>query len=878
MKTTKFLLPTLIAAAAMTATAYAEDTVLTYDNLFSSEDGWSLGSLRGRTSGVFSLDTTNQTLSVTNSNWGQAYATYELGSRITATEGTALEFSFDFSEGDTGMYGLALVGSSQTFCVGMTYGSSDFYYGSTTDVSSTVYGFGSWGSEGYTQVSGSAVSGLSVATGTTYTVSGVVSYVNNLYSLSLTAGDATVTYDLGDSFDVSKLVFAADGPNNSSNVSFSNLSLSGAKYTVFTWIGGESGNWSDDSWTDGASTGLTISVDSDVAFDSSVVMTAAEDVSLYSLTVVAGNTLTLAGEGTVSSGSLNNSGTISVGTGSALNVASVTALGAITGSGKIVFGTGDVAPGDNFTAETWTGTVAFENVTKAGLKVSDFGNTSSTVEFDNFTGYFAEGNNGTISSNVSIVNGLTINDGWSGKTLTFAGAVSGDSFNYTKGNTQSIKFTNTVDLDSASLLGATANFEGATATIGTLNLGSATVNVSNVTTAIVENLYFGGASGADTSTISGNLTVTGNVAQASTGQVDNEVLALAENASLTIDGTLGTTVANANDGSQVSYVLNIGNGASLSANTIAQANDLDVTLGTNATMSAEALTLNAFWGAKTHTFTGASSDTSVISAKGISLTNANSNLSVSTAKVLVGANGISGSGSMTLTDAVLGVQDAATSWSSSVAMTLGGATTTDAGYGKSISLDGVLSGSGSLIKTGEGMLTLSSANTYSGGTTISAGTLVVANANALGDAGGAVTISGGQLSVSQNVTLAQTAITIVLSNAYNTENSEKIAAISGAGAFADGTTITLDKAADAVALSLVAEAPQKYSYQIFDPTSSLVGTDWTFELGSAWDGWAQSYDTTSGVLTLTIPEPSAFGLLAGVGALALVVSRRKRRK
>ena len=183
-----------------------------------------------------------------------------------------------------------------------------------------------------------------------------------------------------------------------------------------------------------------------------------------------------------------------------------------------------------------------------------------------------------------------------------------------------------------------------------------------------------------------------------------------------------------------------------------------------------------------------------------------------------------------------------------------------------------------LEKTGTETLTLSGENNYKGGTRILEGLVIAANNNALGNAVGTVTISGGQLSVAQNVTLAQTAITIVLSNAYNTENSEKIAAISGAGAFADGTTITLDKAADAVALSLVAEAPQKYSYQIFDPTSSLVGTDWTFELGSAWDGWAQSYDTTSGVLTLTIPEPSAFGLLAGVGALALCVSRRRRVK
>ncbi|MBQ9759331.1 MAG: autotransporter-associated beta strand repeat-containing protein, partial [Opitutales bacterium] len=202
----------------------------------------------------------------------------------------------------------------------------------------------------------------------------------------------------------------------------------------------------------------------------------------------------------------------------------------------------------------------------------------------------------------------------------------------------------------------------------------------------------------------------------------------------------------------------------------------------------------------------------------------------------------------------------------------------DDATGHTITINHAMAGTGKLVKDGAGTLALMKDSSYSGGTTLSAGTLIAGASNALGDASGSVTISGGQLSVSENVTLAQTAITIVLSDVYNTENTEKIAAISGAGTFVDGTTITLDKAADAVALALVMEAPQKYSYQIFDSTSSLVGTDWTFELGSAWDGWEQSYDTTSGVLTLTIPEPSAFGLLAGAGALALVVSRRKRRK
>ncbi|WP_405127095.1 autotransporter outer membrane beta-barrel domain-containing protein [Salmonella enterica subsp. enterica serovar Enteritidis] len=47
-------------------------------------------------------------------------------------------------------------------------------------------------------------------------------------------------------------------------------------------------------------------------------------------------------------------------------------------------------------------------------------------------------------------------------------------------------------------------------------------------------------------------------------------------------------------------------------------------------------------------------------------------------------------------------------------------------------LENTLSGSGSLVKTGTGELTLSGDNSYSGGTTITGGTLIAANVNALG--------------------------------------------------------------------------------------------------------------------------------------------------
>ena len=54
-----------------------------------------------------------------------------------------------------------------------------------------------------------------------------------------------------------------------------------------------------------------------------------------------------------------------------------------------------------------------------------------------------------------------------------------------------------------------------------------------------------------------------------------------------------------------------------------------------------------------------------------------------------------------------------------------------------------IGGSGSLVQSGTGNLTLSSANTYSGGTTLNSGTLVLNNSTAIGT--GALTINGGSL-------------------------------------------------------------------------------------------------------------------------------------
>ena len=179
-----------------------------------------------------------------------------------------------------------------------------------------------------------------------------------------------------------------------------------------------------------------------------------------------------------------------------------------------------------------------------------------------------------------------------------------------------------------------------------------------------------------------------------------------------------------------------------------------------------------------------------------------------------------------------------------------------------------------------------------GGIEIAAGVVEAANSAALGAAANAVRISGGKLKIGNGdtaVRLAQTNIEIVLGAAYAKTDSAADttkAAILGSSttsksSLASGAVTITVEAADAVALAAATEQTQKM-YQIFDlSTISLDGTTVTFELGESLTNQGYTgydFDATTGTLILTVPEPSAFGLLAGAGALALVAARRRRTK
>jgi autotransporter-associated beta strand protein len=74
-------------------------------------------------------------------------------------------------------------------------------------------------------------------------------------------------------------------------------------------------------------------------------------------------------------------------------------------------------------------------------------------------------------------------------------------------------------------------------------------------------------------------------------------------------------------------------------------------------------------------------------------------------------------------------------------LALSGRVAFDVSTGKSLTIAGVLSGTGAISKTGTGTLVLSSANTYSGGTTLQGGTLLANNGTGSATGTGTVTVN-----------------------------------------------------------------------------------------------------------------------------------------
>jgi autotransporter-associated beta strand protein len=102
------------------------------------------------------------------------------------------------------------------------------------------------------------------------------------------------------------------------------------------------------------------------------------------------------------------------------------------------------------------------------------------------------------------------------------------------------------------------------------------------------------------------------------------------------------------------------------------------------------------------------------------------------------------------------------------------------------SFDGVgsLTGSGSLIKSNTGSLTLTTSNSYTGGTLIYGGSVVITNDNALGAAASKVTLGGGSLQVNASTTNASRAVSVTAASTISIATNTTLqlgGVINGAG-------------------------------------------------------------------------------------------------
>ena len=346
----------------------------------------------------------------------------------------------------------------------------------------------------------------------------------------------------------------------------------------------------------------------------------------------------------------------------------------------------------------------------------------------------------------------------SGSTLTLNGGTLGGSgvtgSNFTAaGIVLNRGIGGTVTINSNVALGANQSWvngrsSGTGITIGgALNLDTRTLTtniVSGATTAISGNISGTGAA-AIVKTNSGTLTLSGTNSLTGTG--DN----LTINAG-TVSITAGTsTFAGTIKASATSSkgTLNVSSGATVNA--LALFSSWGTTMAINGTMNFT----NAF------TFSGGTSTiTGGGTVKANTLTNANLGTSnLNGARFNLGAGGYTKAA-----DATTAINFGATTlgayanWSSSAPMVLTSATpgttintldSVDGLTARTITLSGVLSGSGALTKAGAGSLILTTTNTYSGALVVTGGTLQAGNGGTTGSFGGA-----GDIAVSSGATLA----------------------------------------------------------------------------------------------------------------------------
>ena len=225
---------TLIALMALAGVASAatyeplKDTTTTAANVeavAADAKGWITGDKYNYS---MTIDATTNSIYNTDSNWYGDAATYRFAEVLTLAKSEELKFSFDFTrDASNSVQSITLVGTTQAVVIGHgNYANdTDLHVGISTNVADATTGagahgyvFGGTANQGFiadTSIGQTLTGGMPVGTST---IKGSVAWDGDSYLLTLTSSSATssasLTYDLGTTFDVRDLVFTFDGPTS----------------------------------------------------------------------------------------------------------------------------------------------------------------------------------------------------------------------------------------------------------------------------------------------------------------------------------------------------------------------------------------------------------------------------------------------------------------------------------------------------------------------------------------------------------------------------------------------------------------------------------------------------------------------------------------
>ena len=885
MKPSKLFITSLLAAAAMGTSAYAtslSDATLSIESFTQANidalgsAGWTVSGITiSGTDGTFTTTTGTQP-SITAANGSSNTLSTAVSERYTFSTIVTVDASLFSGTGNGNIIAGSMAGESVSTTndigVGFSSGNITGVYSNvvwddgrnrTLDVSDSIVN--GKVTIGLVFTGGSGVN-IYLADGSTANIAGLMTKTNyNAISLS---DSTSVTYSNLYWFNT-----ALSGADMQAAVV--SATSTGTRQAALTWAGGTSGTWdyeSDTNWTMPGESGTVSTAFQD--WDGVTFATEGAQVELTQsvgsywlkdLTVSAATSLTGTGTVRVDAANLTTNAVLTLDENVRLDLGTMTDTnntvdlsGKLAGTGTIVLAKPDgdhgnvIRLGDDFSGILeYTGRIGQQNLPNVGAK--------TTLKLNNVWLWGTSA--ATINQKVIITgaNGYIDRD-----SVTFAGETTIEgAFDVRTGGTLNISGKTTAATLKVS--GGTLNISGdAEKTITTLTQSAGTLNVTAGTTTVGT---YGGLRGQS---VAGALTIAAGASMSVTGGMtlrwENEnTTTLNVNGDLSVGGNLwisrdGNGIVNINDGGTVvAQTLTFGQGW----------NTTDPTKKSS-TVNLESGGVLVVGAVVANTTAGASGATTSLNTSALNLNGGKLGTSADSLTI----NVTSGSGGTAKTLSVV----------------LGDGTTSTINTGKydtatkmftkaeaSISIVNAISGSGALKKDGAGTLTLSGANSFTGGLEIKEGIVVSTQTYSLGAGTNVVKLSGGQLSVNADVTLAQTNIEIALSSAYATT-----AAIIGAAATASlavNTTVTITDL-DLTGIALASEAAlanSSYEFKILDTISA--GENLTFKLSEELRNDWRISDYTDGVLTISaIPEPSVFGLLAGLGALALAGTRRRRRK